>query len=197
MMRTASIFATLFWLVPSNVLAQVYPIPVEGSAGIGVVGERSPSQVSPTFVGALAWDYDEKWPAVLVVEGELGPISEVGPCQPWTSNIPDNCYDAHLLVGLRFRQTPHASSGVTRFAHALFGEYWNGSGTSDDQWFSSSHFAVQVGGGVEIRWPGSIQGVRISVDYRHVFAGDRARNQFRVLGAYVIGPRRFTRRSTG
>lgn len=50
---------------------------------------------------------------------------------------------------------------------------------------------MQAGGGLEIRWPRSIQGVRVSVDYRHVFAGSRDRNQVRFLCAYVIGPRRF------
>jgi len=197
MMRTALVVVTLLGLMPLTGFAQVIPIPIEGSAGLGVVGERSPSQVSPTFVGALAWDYDENWPAVLALEGELGPISEAGPCQPWTSDGPDNCYDADVLGGLRFRQTPHDSSGVSRFAHVLIGQYWKGSGTRDEQWFNSSHFAMQVGGGFEVRWPGSIQGVRVSVDYRRVFAGDRDRNQLRVLGAYVIGPRRFARRPTG
>jgi hypothetical protein len=86
---------------------------------------------------------------------------------------------------------------VSYFGSVLLGEYWKGSGTNDDQQYSSSHFAMQVGGGVEIRWPGSIQGVRVSVDYRHVFAGDRDRDQVRFLAAYVIGPRRFTARSAG
>jgi hypothetical protein len=196
MMRAASVFVALSWLSPVNVFAQAWPIPLEGSAGIGVVGERSPSQVSPTFVGALAWDYDENWLAVFVLEGELGTISEVEPCQPWAADGPDNCYDADVLLGLRFRQTPNASSGMRPFAHALAGEYWKGSGRSDDQWFSSHHFTLQLGGGVEVRWPGSIQGVRVSLDYRRVFAGDQTRNQLRVLGAYVIGPRRFARRPT-
>jgi hypothetical protein len=148
-------------------------------------------------MGAISWDWYERDWAVLVVEGEIAALSEAEPCQQSPDDLPDNCIDASVAGGLRFRPTPRSWSGVSYFGSVLLGQYWKGSGTNDDLEYSSSHFAMQVGGGAEFRWPGSIQGVRVSVDYRHVFAGDRGEGQLRLLGAYVIGPRRFTGRPTG
>jgi hypothetical protein len=189
----ASLAATLLWLWPSTVFAQEYPIPFEAAVGLGVLNDHSLSQWAPTLVGAFSWDYDENWWAVPVLEGEVAATGEAEPCQRSSSDASANCVDAAVLGGLRFRQTPHASSGVRPFAHVLLGNYWIGSGT-DEQEFISDHFATQVGGGVEVRWAESIQGVRMSVEFRRVFAGARDRNQIRFLCAYVIGPRRFTRR---
>ena len=194
--RAALFAATALCLLPSTSVAQYPPLlPNELSVGLGVLRDQSPLQLSPEFVGAFAFDYDEKWRAAWVLEAAAGPTSEAGPCRQSPSDFPDNCVDAAVLGGLRFRPTPHAASGAGYFVNVLVGQYWKGSGTRDHE-FTSSHFATQVGGGVEFRWPDSIQGVRVSVDYRHVFAGDRDRSQFRLLGAYVIGPRRFTRRPT-
>jgi hypothetical protein len=39
---------------------------------------------------------------------------------------------------------------------------------------------IQLGWGNDETWR-SIQGLRVSVDYRYVFAGDRQRNQPRLL----------------
>ena len=171
--------------VPSAVFAQAYPIPFEASVGLGAL-----SRGGAAAVGALSWDYDKGWWAVPVLEGELNTRSEAEGCQ--TSDAPDTCADAAVLGGLRFRRPPHASSGVKPFGSILLGSYWKGSGATDRD-FASNHLAVQVGGGLEIRWPKSIQGVRVSVDYRRVFAAGGPRNQLRFLGAYVIGPRRFMR----
>jgi len=193
--RSACLTAMAVWLVPAAVLGQgmpMYPIPIEASVGVGLVRDQSPGQSSPALVGALSWDYSEKWWAVLVLEGELGPTSDVGVCQSPSVDSLDNCTDAALFGGVRLRPTPDDRSGLRPFASVLVGSYWKGSDTND-QSFASSHPAMQVGGGVEVRWPNSIQGVRLSVDYRHVFAGERSRNQLRFLASYVIGPRRFTR----
>jgi hypothetical protein len=143
-------------------------------------------------VGGLSWDYDEKWRAVFIIEGEVGPTSEVESCRGPVSETSDNCVDAAVLGGLRFRPTPHATGGRRPFADVLLGSYWKGSGV-DDHEFNSRHFAIEVGTGLEIRWANSIQGVRIAVHVRRVLAGDRDRTQFRLMCAYVIGPRRFTR----
>lgn len=38
--RMASLTATLVWLWPSTMVAQVYPIPFEAAAGLGVLGNH-------------------------------------------------------------------------------------------------------------------------------------------------------------
>jgi hypothetical protein len=169
-----------------RMLRNRYPIPVEASVGLGVL-----SRAAATIVGAVSWDYDETWWGVFVLEGEFNAPSEPEPCQ--ASDAPDSCVDAAVLGGLRFRRAPHASSGTKPFASILLGTYWKGSGAADRD-FVSDHFAVQIGGGVEIRWPRSIQGVRLSLDYRRIFERDGDANQLR--GSYVIGPRRFMRASS-
>jgi hypothetical protein len=189
-MRTPSLpLTTILFLWPSTVFAQAYPIPFEASVGVGVLSRRAAS-----VVGALSWDYDQDWWVVPVLEGEFNAFSEAEPCQ--ASDAPDTCVDAAVLGGLRFRRAPHVSSGARPFASIVIGTYWKGSGATDRD-FVSEHFAVEVGGGVEIRWPRSIQGVRVSLDYRRVFATSGDKNQIRLLGAYVIGPRRFMRDSGG
>jgi hypothetical protein len=72
----------------------------------------------------------------------------------------------------------------------MLGAYWKGSGVEEPEYISD-HFAMQFGGGVEFRWPGSIQGIRLMADWRYVFAGESDRNQMRVLAMYVVGPRRY------
>ena len=47
--------------------------------------------------------------------------------------------------------------------------YWKGSGSDDPaEEYASSHLAFQVGGGLELRWPGSFQGIRLAADVPHV-----------------------------
>ena len=188
MMRTALVccLAAFLMLWPSQALAQYYPLPVEASVGVGVLTRGQAS-----LVGALSWDYEENAWAVLVVEGEFNGPTESDSCQ--ATDAPDSCVDAVVLGGVRFRGVPHVSSGARPFASILLGKYWKGSGGMDRD-FASDHFTAQMGSGVEIRWPGSIQGVRLSLDYRRVF-GSNDQNQLRFLGAYVIGPRRFMRGS--
>ena len=166
-----------------------YAIPTEFSAGLGLLRDQTLSQWSPSVVGTVAWDYSERWLTTFVIEGEVGALSEAGLCQQTPDDPPDNCMDGAVLAGLRFRRAPHASSGIRPFGTALVGGYWKGSAIEEHEYLSS-HLALQLGGGLEFRWAGSIQGARVSLDYRHVFADDE-RNQFRLLCAYVIGPRRF------
>lgn len=197
LLRIALVALSLFWLWPSAVRAQFVP-PNELSVGLASVRDQSPSQWSSAGVVALSWDWNENWRGAFVIEGEVGATSDVERCQGSSSNVPSTCYDAALLFGLRFRPVPHASSGLSPFVSVALGEYWKGSGAdehSDDPEYSSDHFVMQGGVGLEMRFPGSIQGVRALVDYRHVFAGDSSRNQFRLTCSYVIGPHRFARRS--
>lgn len=191
-MRRALAFTSMICLFPSAVVAQAYPIPIEASVGFGTVKDRFPSQWSPALIGALAWDYDKNWWAVPVLEAEAGPTSDAAPCQTSSGESLSSCVDAAVLGGLRFRPAPNVVSGVRPFASVLLGTYWKGSSQADQDYLSS-HFTIQAGGGVEIRWAESIQGLRASVDYRRVFAGSHTRNQLRFVCAYVIGPRRFTR----
>ena len=192
-MSRAGFIAAFLLLLPPPVFAQFYPIPFELSLGVGAAKDVSPSQVSPTLVAQLAWDYEDESRAVFVLEMEFGPNSDVDRCQPSSDDLPWSCVDTAILLGLRFRPRPHNVSGFSPFASVLYGAYNKGSGIDEDS-VLSTHLAMQFGGGVEIRFPGSIQGIRASLDYRHVFAGERDRKQFRFLGAYVIGPRRFKRR---
>jgi hypothetical protein len=187
--RSLSLAVFLLCLQPSMALGQ-YAIPSELSVGLGLLRDWAPSQSSPSVVGAVAWDYRETWWTALVIEGEVGGLSEADPCQQAPDDPPGNCFDGAVLAGLRFRRAPHASSGIKPFGSALVGGYWKGSGT-EEQEYLSSHMALQLGGGLEFRWAGSIQGVRASIDYRRVFADDGDRNQIRLLCSYVIGPRRF------
>jgi hypothetical protein len=188
--RNAFIGVGLLCLLPSAAFAQYPPPPNELSLALGALRDQSLSQTDLAVVGALSWDWDEMWRAAFVIEGELGATSEAEPCRVRSGDSPENCYDGQVLAGLRFRRVPHVSSGIRPFLNILLGTYWKGSGR-DDQEFISSHFAVQTGLGAEMRWPNSIQGLRVSLDYRRVFAGNGARNQIRLICAYVIGPRRF------
>ena len=49
------------------------------------------------------------------------------------------------------------------------------------------NFALQVGGGIDIRRSQSIHGLRVSADYRRVFAGERGRHQFQFVASYFLG----------
>lgn len=189
-MRTAIIGAVLLCVFPPAAVAQYPPPPNELSLALGVLRDQTLSQSDLAVAGALSWDWDELWRAAFVVEGELGATSEADPCRQRSGDLPENCWDATVLAGLRFRRVPHLSAGIVPFVSVLLGAYWKGSG-QEDQEFVSSHFAVQTGAGAEMRWSNSIQGLRVSLDYRRVFASPGGRNQIRLLCAYVIGPRRF------
>jgi hypothetical protein len=188
--RNAFVGAGLLCLLPSAGFAQYPPPPNELAVALGVLRDQSLSQTDMAVVGALSWDWDEKWRAAFVVEGELGATSEAAPCRVRSADLPENCYDAAVFVGLRFRPVPHVSRGISPFVNVLLGPYWKGSGL-EDQEFISRHFALETGLGAEVRWPNSIQGLRVSFDYRRVFVRNAPRNQIRLMCAYVIGPRRF------
>jgi hypothetical protein len=189
-MRLIVVSAAAFCAWPALGYAQAYPVPNELAVGVGIYRDHTLSGAAASLMVAFSWDYDENSRAALVVEGEALAPSEAEPCRDLPDDAPATCVDAALLGGIRIRRSPHRLSGTRPFAQILAGSYWKGSGVEGRD-FSSNHFALQAGGGVEFRWAGSFQGLRMSVDFRHVFAGDRSRNQTRALFAYVLGPRRF------
>ena len=199
--RTHIALAVWLLLTPAAASGQGYapnyPAPNEVAIGVGAIRDHTLRPGNQVVNGSVSFDYDENWWMVGVLEGEILGGSEAASCRS-SSETPDNCYDAADLGGLRFRPRPNNISGFRPFGTLLVGSYWKGSGTNntdddDDQEFASQHFAMQVGSGLEFRWPGSFQGVRMSIDFRRVFAGQRDRNQWRFLGIYVVGPRRFKR----
>ena len=182
----------LFSATPS--IAQ-YFIPDQLSVGIGVVRDSQPQQSAATATLSLAYvdsgtDY---WPHRLgwvLLEAELGPRSDLGSCQTSDAAPADsaNCDDAALLTGLRLHVFHRKSARrVLPFVSLLVGSYWKGSAEQDGG-FDPGHVALQAGGGIDLRRTGSVHGLRLAVDYRHVYAGDASRNQLRFVAAYTLGP---------
>jgi hypothetical protein len=172
-----------------------YFLPDQLSVGIGVVRDRQPAQSAATATLSLAyvdsgtdyWPYRLGW---ILLEAELGPKSDLGSCQTRDAGPADspNCDDAAVMTGLRFHFFHRKSARrVLPFVNLLVGSYWKGSAEEDDG-FDPGHVALQAGGGIDLRRTGSVHGLRLAVDYRHVFAGDASRNQLRFLAAYTLGP---------
>ena len=189
--RGAVILFLSLW--PTAAFAQSFmPLPNQLSLGIGAVGD---GQSGPHAAGNVSFAFadsgNQYWPSRfgLLFEGELGAMSDAEPCQ--TADVqfsnPPNCEDAAFLVGTRFHFVRRAAHRVLPFVNGLVGSYWSGSGTEDRD-FEPQHFAVEAGGGVDLRRAGSVHGLRLSVDYRRVFVESADRNQFRFLTSYVIGP---------
>jgi len=185
--RAAVVLCVL--LAASPAFGQNPGVPLELYAGIGIVNDVTMAVRAPSIAGGMSWDYNASWWLVPILEGEFNTAGKPEPCRS-ASDSPDYCDDGIWLFGARFRHNPNAVSGVRPFATLLVGEYFDASGT-DGRLFDGSHFAVQSGAGIEIRWARSFQGVRISADVRHVSGLERYRHQIRLLGAYVIGPRRY------
>jgi len=181
-------------LLSTTALAQSYmPIPNQLSLGVGVVRDRQPGQYGPagTLAFAFADSGSDYWPYRfgLIFEGELGARSDAEPCQAQDALFadPPNCEDAAWLVGTRFHFLRRSARRVLPFVDGLLGPYWTGSGAEDRE-FQSQSLALQGGGGVDLRRAGSVHGLRVSVDYRRVFASPAHRNQFRFVTSYVLGP---------
>jgi hypothetical protein len=193
-MGAAFAIAALILVSPNPARAQ-YFLPDQLSVGIGVVRDRQPQQSAATATLSLAYvdsgtDY---WPFRLgwvLLEAELGPRSDLGSCQTRDAGPADspNCDDAAVMTGLRFHFFHRKSARrVLPFVNLLVGSYWKGSAEENDG-FDPGHVALQAGGGIDLRRTGSVHGLRLAVDYRHVFAGDASRNQLRFVAAYTLGP---------
>jgi hypothetical protein len=163
-------------------------LPTELSVGVGGGGEWSPGRsLFALNVGlSKVWVRDQ-WiePAV---ELGLGPTSDEAPCQDAASplGLPETCTDYYLLTGPRFRPRRESDRRWRPFAHFLLGGYWNGSGLKEPETMDVN-LALQAGGGIDLRSPRSIHGLRLAGDYRRVFAGDRGRHQTQFVVSYFVG----------
>lgn len=191
------IAALSFLLQTPSALAQVEflapVIPTELSVGFGGVTDFRPAH------GALAFNLGLARPPSLglgarrdqwvepAFEIGFGPTSDEGPCRDeGPLALPETCADAYVLVGPRFRPL-RASDRVWRpFVQVLVGGYWRGTGLKEPETLPGE-FALQTGGGVDLRRPTSIHGLRLSGDYRRVFAGERGRHQLQLVVAYFVG----------
>jgi hypothetical protein len=97
---------------------------------------------------------------------------------------PDSCSDEYLLFGPRFRPLPEAERTWRPFVQFLMGTYWTGSISEEIR--PAGALALQAGGGLDLRRARSIHGLRLSGDYRRVFAGDLGRHQFQFLAEYFV-----------
>ncbi len=167
--------------------------PTELSVGLGGAVDRNPGQSSvavnfglarPPSVGLGA--RRDQWVEPALEIG-LGGTSDAAPCQDQGPLArPDTCADAYVVVGPRFRPLRESDRLWRPFVQVLVGGYWKGTGLKEPE-TSPSHFALQTGGGVDLRRPTSIHGLRLSGDYRRVFAGERGRHQVQLLISYFVG----------
>jgi len=160
--------------------------PNELSVGVGGVGDLSPSQMSLSINAGLSKVYvRDQWiePAI---EVGIGPTSDVALCREEPRPTPNTCHDGYALGGLRFRPLRESDRVLRPFVHLLLGAYWKGTGLEDPDLLPGT-FAIQTGGGIDIRSPASIHGIRVSGDYRHVFDGERGRHQLQFVIAYFLG----------
>ncbi|MET0168535.1 MAG: hypothetical protein ABW318_26520 [Vicinamibacterales bacterium] len=193
-MHTRCAVTILLPLLSTTALAQSFmPMPNQLALGVGVVGDRQLGQHASAGILSLAFadSGNDYWPyrLGLLFEGELGARSDAESCQAREAQFadPPNCEDAALLVGTRFHFLRRSARRVLPFVNGLLGSYWTGSGAEDRE-YQSQHLAVQAGGGIDLRRAGSVHGLRLSVDYRRVFASSANRNQLRFVTSYVLGP---------
>ena len=185
---TYGFITALSLFLPSTPALAQYPIPTELSAGVGAVVDRNPSQSSGNFNLGLAFVYVRNQWIEPVFEMGFGPTSDAIPCQDQGSPFarPETCVDGYFLGGVRFRPLRESDRLHRPFVHFLAGGYWKGTGLKEPD-FQSGNSGVQAGGGIDIRRPNSIHGLRISGDYRHVFAGEQSRHQLQFIVSYFVG----------
>jgi hypothetical protein len=168
-------------------------VPTELSLGVGGAIDRDPAR-STTAVGfglarppSLGLEARRDQWVEPAFEAGLGGISTAAPCLgEGPIARPETCQDVYAVIGPRLRPL-RASDRLWRpFVHVLIGAYWEGTGLKEPA-TSPSDFAIQSGGGVDLRRPTSIHGLRLSGDYRHVFADERSRHQVQVLVSYFVG----------
>lgn len=172
--------------LPTPALAQ-YPVPTELSVGLGGVIDTDPTQTSGIFnVGLAMVLVRDQWVEPAIELG-LGPTSDVSRCQD-TGRLapPETCLDAYVLAGPRFRPLRDSDRLWRPFVHLLVGAYWKGTGLKNPD-LLPGNFALQSGGGIDIRWPESIHGLRLAGDYRRVFAGEQGRHQLQFVASYFVG----------
>ena len=158
-------------LLSTPALAQGwFPLPTELSIGVGGVVDHGLNQTSSATNFGLASVYVRDQWVEPAIELRVSPTSDEGPCQD-TGPLarPETCYDGYVLAGPRFRPLRESERPYRPFVHFLIGAYWRGTGLKDPETLPAN-FALQIGGGLDMRRPESIHGLRVSGDYRHVFA---------------------------
>lgn len=167
-------------------------IPNELEAGVGITADAN--RRSTPLVLLLGFSFiDRTWPLDVVVEGDAGgTTSDDAECR--LKEHSENCFDASLLFGPRFRLVRgRPDRHVLPFVNTFIGTYWKGSGAPDGS--MESRFAVQLGGGIDLHRSESIQALRVTLDYRHVAGYGRvpvAFNQGRFAILYVLNERALT-----
>ena len=190
-MRNCAAVVSFIVLTSTPVFAQYPVIPDQFSIGAGVLQDFMPGRTAGVGTMSLAFadcGSDCYWPSRLgiVVEGELGGRSDATSCRAEGPGDAPNCDDAALLAGPRFHFVHRKGHRVLPFVGLLLGAYWKGSGVETPESLDAQ-FTLQAGGGIDLRRAGSIHGLRLSADYRHVFATPH-RNQLRLMTSYVLGP---------
>ena len=190
MLRLCAVAILLAFMAPRAFAQGYFPVPNQLSLGVGVVSEERRAPVG-TASFAFVDSGTDYWPyrLGLVWEGEIGATSDTPECLAPrdVSADPPNCEDAAFSMGVRFHFLRREARRVLPFTNLLFGSYWKGSGI-EGRAFLSQHFTLQGGGGIDLRRTGSAHGLRLSVDYRRVFATNANRNQLRFVTSYVLGP---------
>ena len=164
-------------------------IPTEFSVGLGGVIQSNPSRGSFDFNFGLSKAFVRNQWVDPAFEVGLGPWSNALPCPNENVSVADseNCIDAYVLFGPRFRPFPQSDRLWRPFVQFLLGAYWSGSGQRGDREFLDRNFAIQAGGGVDLRRPTSNHGLRLSVDYRRVFAEELGQHQLQFVVSYFLG----------
>ena len=190
MLRLCAVAILLAFTSPRAFAQGYFPVPNQLSLGVGVVSEERRAPVG-TASFAFVDSGTDYWPyrLGLVWEGEIGATSDTPECLAPSdvSADPPNCEDAAFSMGVRFHFLRRGARRVLPFTNLLLGSYWKGSGI-EGRAFLSQHFTLQGGGGIDLRRTGSAHGLRLSVDYRRVFATNANRNQLRFVTSYVLGP---------
>lgn len=164
-------------------------IPTEFSAGLGWVGDLNPKWSTGAVSFGLSRAYvRDQWIEPALELGIGGASDEAvcrdeGPLAP-----PDTCTDGYVVAGPRLRPLRESDRLWRPFVHALLGAYWRGTGLKEDE-YGPPDFTLQTGGGIDLRRPRSIHGLRIAADYRRVFADDGGRHQLQVVVSYFLGAR--------
>lgn len=187
--------ALLSWPATARAQAELAAalIPTELSLGLGAALDWRPRQSDVAVNFGLARPPSlgldpkrDQWiePAL---EIGLAPTSDEAPCQAeGPLAAPETCADFYVLTGPRFRPLRESLRLWRPFIHLLVGGYWKGTGLKDPETLPAT-FALQTGGGVDLRRPTSIHGVRFSGDYRRVFANGDGRHQVQLLVSYFVG----------
>ena len=130
-------------------------IPNELAVGAGTLRDHVPRE-GPGVILLSGSFISNAWPLDLLLEGDLEPTTKDAPeCRVDQDTL--NCFDASFMVGPRWRLIRGSPTRrLLPFVNTLLGAYWRGSGATLDS-SATGHFAVQLGGGLDVHWPESIQ----------------------------------------